>query len=223
MLRLWFTYCIHVAELQGLSLSGGDEKKAQDRLKEGVKSQYPQLTGILFVGSDTHGALATALPSGRLRVLFFYAAHIFQCFHTVLMGSNQDSRPMDSPYKNDVYPQSTHTHACRYTHTHACMHARTHARKQTNPPTHQFHLSTLSLFHSLFGVKTVLLSWSSLKRGMFWACFWRKRDTGRIPYGLGEVIPDVMTDKVCLPKLATVVSCAFKAVSDKEQIEWQGL
>ena len=72
MLRLWFTYIQTVTELQGLSLSGGDEKKAQDQLKEEVKSQYPLLTGTLFVGSDTHGALATALPSGRLRVLFFY-------------------------------------------------------------------------------------------------------------------------------------------------------
>ena len=190
MLRLWFTYIQNVAELQGLSLSGGDEKKAQDQLKEGVKSQYPLLTGTLFVGSDTHGALATALPSGRLRVLFFYAAHIFQCFHTVLMGSNQDSRPMDSPYKNDVYPQSTQTHVCVYT--------RMHAHKETHLPT--------SFTHPLSHSFILCLGW---RQYCYAEVVWREECfelvfEGRETlaeyhisiYDLGEVIPDVRTDKV---------------------------
>ncbi|KAK7109324.1 hypothetical protein V1264_013381 [Littorina saxatilis] len=50
----------------GLSLSGGDEKKSQDELKEGVMANYPGLTETTFVASDTQGALATASPSGGI-------------------------------------------------------------------------------------------------------------------------------------------------------------
>lgn len=48
----------------GLSLSGGDEKQSKDELKEGIRTKYSQLTQTTYVGSDTQGALATALPKG---------------------------------------------------------------------------------------------------------------------------------------------------------------
>lgn len=48
----------------GLSLSGGDEVQSQAELKEEIKRKYPQLAQTTYVGSDTQGALATALPEG---------------------------------------------------------------------------------------------------------------------------------------------------------------
>nr|KAG5698047.1 hypothetical protein BaRGS_016695 [Batillaria attramentaria] len=48
----------------GLSLSGGDEKKAQKEIIDAIKAQYPNLAKTIFIGSDTHGSLATALPLG---------------------------------------------------------------------------------------------------------------------------------------------------------------
>lgn len=48
----------------GLSLSGGDEKKAQKEIIEAIKAQYPNLAQTIFVSSDTHGSLAAALPLG---------------------------------------------------------------------------------------------------------------------------------------------------------------
>ncbi|KAL8613359.1 hypothetical protein ACOMHN_052598 [Nucella lapillus] len=48
----------------GLSLSGGDEKNAQDNLTAGLNADYPRLSEATYISSDTHGSLATALPSG---------------------------------------------------------------------------------------------------------------------------------------------------------------
>ncbi|XP_041369762.1 N-acetyl-D-glucosamine kinase-like [Gigantopelta aegis] len=50
----------------GLSLSGGDEKESQVLLKEGIGSEYPQLTESTYVASDTFGAIAAALPDGGI-------------------------------------------------------------------------------------------------------------------------------------------------------------
>ncbi|XP_076461087.1 N-acetyl-D-glucosamine kinase-like isoform X2 [Babylonia areolata] len=50
----------------GLSLSGGDETIAQQELKEEIKTRYPKLAQSVYINSDTHGALATALPSGGI-------------------------------------------------------------------------------------------------------------------------------------------------------------
>ncbi|XP_076461090.1 N-acetyl-D-glucosamine kinase-like [Babylonia areolata] len=48
----------------GLTLSGGDETIAQQELHEEIKAHYPHLAESFYINSDTHAALATALPSG---------------------------------------------------------------------------------------------------------------------------------------------------------------
>lgn len=50
-----------------MSLSGGDEKEVQVKIKETLKKDYPNLSKHYFVGSDTHSALASALPNGAYR------------------------------------------------------------------------------------------------------------------------------------------------------------
>ncbi|XP_046557217.1 N-acetyl-D-glucosamine kinase-like [Haliotis rubra] len=50
----------------GMSLSGGDESESQRQLKEGIKTNYVDLTSHTYVASDTFGALATALSNGGI-------------------------------------------------------------------------------------------------------------------------------------------------------------
>lgn len=49
---------------QGLSMSGADQKEAQDQLIDGIKSKYPQCSQNVYIASDTAGAIATATEKG---------------------------------------------------------------------------------------------------------------------------------------------------------------
>ena len=51
---------------QGLSMSGADQKEAQDQLISGMKSKYPQCSENVFIASDTAGAVATATEKGTV-------------------------------------------------------------------------------------------------------------------------------------------------------------
>ncbi|XP_022289763.2 N-acetyl-D-glucosamine kinase-like isoform X1 [Crassostrea virginica] len=50
----------------GLSMSGADQKEAQDQLISGMKSKYPQCSENVFIASDTAGAVATATEKGGI-------------------------------------------------------------------------------------------------------------------------------------------------------------
>ncbi|XP_062572218.1 N-acetyl-D-glucosamine kinase-like [Saccostrea cucullata] len=50
----------------GLSMSGADQKEAQDQLISGMKSRYPQCSQNVFIASDTAGAIATATEKGGI-------------------------------------------------------------------------------------------------------------------------------------------------------------
>lgn len=51
---------------QGLSMSGADQKEAQDQLISGMKSKYPQCSQNVYIASDTAGAIATATEKGTV-------------------------------------------------------------------------------------------------------------------------------------------------------------
>ncbi|XP_048777730.1 N-acetyl-D-glucosamine kinase-like [Ostrea edulis] len=50
----------------GLSMSGADQKDAQNQLISGIKSKYPQCSQNVFIASDTAGAIATATEKGGI-------------------------------------------------------------------------------------------------------------------------------------------------------------
>lgn len=50
----------------GLSMSGADQKEAQDQLISGMKSKYPQCSQNVYIASDTAGAIATATEKGGI-------------------------------------------------------------------------------------------------------------------------------------------------------------
>jgi len=50
--------------VQGLSMSGADQKEAQQQLIDGMMSKYSDASQNVAVSSDTNGSIATASPSG---------------------------------------------------------------------------------------------------------------------------------------------------------------
>ncbi|XP_011410197.1 PREDICTED: N-acetyl-D-glucosamine kinase-like [Amphimedon queenslandica] len=50
----------------GLSLSGGEQKEGQERIKSGLLSKTPLLSSNVYVTTDTFGPIAAAFPSGGM-------------------------------------------------------------------------------------------------------------------------------------------------------------
>lgn len=75
--HVWVCVCV-----QGMSLSGGEQKEANDKLISQMKEQFPTLSQNYLITTDAIGAMATASDCGRLPWLcrdFFFPTFIWGC------------------------------------------------------------------------------------------------------------------------------------------------
>ena len=56
-----------LSSCQGLSLSGADQKEAQEKISSELLANFPALSEDYHICTDTYGSLATALPRGVRR------------------------------------------------------------------------------------------------------------------------------------------------------------
>ena len=57
--------------LQGLTLSGGEQKNMQQKLIDGLEDKFPSICkpSKYYITTDTYGPVATAFPNGMLPVM----------------------------------------------------------------------------------------------------------------------------------------------------------